>query len=277
MTAFPGRVAWLLLVALVLPATAQDEGGDEDDGGTWLGEPGMIPPVNDPMRPKERQWTARQLLRWEWDIAYVRREEGEQPLEPEAAIVSLAERDLRPLLIVRDCHGCGLAGHELVAAEQAGERTMLLGRWFHPVKVSDDVLDKAHPFHALFEGKLPPHLVVATQDGSSVSPLPTRARQEQMWKLLAGVLRKSYRKDPDAAVKRMLQLLDEWDRHDALLVELTDKLAALRQAEAPDEREIQKLEVRKKEVEDERMALLEEGKALDDLGLKVAAPAAPGG
>ena len=275
MPALHGRLRWCLLLALAFPLAAQDDG--DDDGGAWLDQPGMIPPINDPTRPKERQWTARQLLLWEWDVAYVRRQEGEKPLAPKEALVALADRDERPLLVVRDCRGCKQDAHELVVAEQSGERTMLLGRWFHAVRISDDVLEETHPYHALFDAKLPPHVVAATADGANLAALSARASKAQLWKLLSGVLRKAYRKDPDAAVKRMLELLDEWDERDALLVELTDKLAELRQASAPDEREIAKVEERKKAVEAERWALLEEGKALDDLGLIVRAAPVPGG
>ncbi|MBM3984758.1 MAG: hypothetical protein FJ296_03560 [Planctomycetes bacterium] len=277
MPASPGRVALCLLLALAIPVAAQDEGGGEDDGEAWLDQPGMIPPVNDPSVPKQRQWTALQLLRWEWDVAYIRRQEGEKPLAEEAALVALADRDERPLFIVRECKGCKQASHEMVQAEKQGEKTMLLGRWFHAVRVSDDVLEETHPFHALFDAKLPPHVVAATADGKESAPLAARATQAQLWKLMSGVLRKAYRKDPEAAVKRLLALLDEWDLRDAQLVDLTDRLAALRQAEKPDEREIARVEARKKEVEAERWALLEEGKALDDLGLKLPEPALPGG
>lgn len=259
----------LALVLAASPAWAQDEGEDEQP---WLGQPGLIPPINDINRPRQRQWTSQQLLAWEWDFGYVRREEGAKPMPEKEALLALADRDPRPVLLLRDCPGCKQADHELVVRELQTDRVTLLGRWFHPVKVSNDVLEPGHPFHALFEAKLPPHLLVAAADGGSSSPLATRASPAQLGKLLVGQLRKAYRKDPGAAADRLLELLDEYDVRDAELAQLEDQLAALRREKEPDPREIAKLEARKAVVTAERQKYLEEGKAVDDLGLKEAAP-----
>src|SRR5688572_17851454 len=58
-------VAALTLLLAAGSLQAQDE--DEDDllGGGY-GVPGVLPPGLDPTAPKRRQWTAAQLLRWEW-------------------------------------------------------------------------------------------------------------------------------------------------------------------------------------------------------------------
>lgn len=266
---FPLVLLGLALALFAGPARCQDEGDEEQP---WLGQPGLIPPINDVNRPRQRQWTARQLLVWEWDFGYVRREEGAKPLSEKDALLALADRDPRPLLVLRDCAGCKQADHDLVLRELQTDRITLLGRWFHAVKVSHDALEADHPFHALFEAKLPPHLLVASPDGASSASLATRATGAQMAKLLVGQLKKAYRKDPGAAVERLLELLDEYDVRDAELAELEDKLAALRREKEPDAREIEKLEARKAVVGAERQKLLDEGKAVDDIGLKEAAP-----
>jgi hypothetical protein len=268
------RRALAVALAVLLSAgclRAQDD-GDEDDpllpGGLGAGGIGL-PTDLGPTAPKRRQWTATQLLRWEWEPGLPPAHGAPKALSEAEALVVLADRDPRPLLVLRECAGCKRDDHGLVEREIENERTILLGRWFHPVRVSDDVLAPNHPFHALFAATIPPHMVAATLDGSLVSAVPTRANAAQLGKTLSGVLRKAYRKDPDVAVKALLVLLDDFDRVDAQLKGLDDKLAATRKEKGADSREVRELEADRKLVDAERQALLEKGKALDDLGLQL--------
>jgi len=272
------RRALAVTLVLVLAAgglVAQDEDEDEDPlfpggvGANGFAQPGGI----DPTAPKRRQWTATQLLKWEWDPGLPPVHGPEKALPMAEALTVLADRDPRPLLVLRECAGCKRDDHALVEHELENERVILLGRWFHPVRVSDDVLAPTHAFHVLFAAKTPPHMVAATLDGALVSPVPTRATAAQLGKTLSGVLRKAYRKDPDAAVKALLVLLDDFDRVDSKLKELDDKLAALRKLEGTDSRDVGKMEEERALVDAERRTLLEKGKALDELDLKL--PPAP--
>jgi hypothetical protein len=267
-------VAALTLLLAAGSLQAQDE--DEDDllGGGY-GVPGVLPPGLDPTAPRRRQWTAAQLLRWEWSPGLPPTHGEAKALPEKEALVVLADGDPRPLLVLRDCAGCERDDHDLVTKEIEGEKVTLMGRWFHPVRVSDDVLKPSHPFHELFSAKVPPHLVAATLDGAQVSAVGSRANAAQLSKALSGVLRKAYKEDPDAAVKALLVLLDDFDRVDLQLKGFDEKLAAMRQELGTDAREVKALEAERKLVDDERQALLQKGKDLDELGLKLP-PAPPG-
>ena len=270
-------VGRILAVALALVCVGGAVAAQDDEEEPFVpGLPGYDPTL-DPLAPKQRQWTALQLLKWEWSpgLAPTHGEQKELPVKE--ALHILSDNDERPLLIQRDCAGCERDDHDLVLRELENERTILMGRWFHAVRVDDDVLAEKHPFHGLFEGKTPPHLVAATLDGATVSAVAARANSEQVGKTLAGVLRKAYRKDPASAVKSLVMLLDDFDRVDRRLKELDEQLGAARREKGVDSREVADLEAKRKEIDAERAALLEKGKQLDDLGLKVAPePPAPG-
>jgi len=105
--------------------------------------------------------------------------------------------------------------------------------------------------------------------------MTSRANQSQLWKTLAGPLRKAYKKDPEAAAKAMLALLDDFDRVDTTIEQLDEKLAAVRREKGEDSKEAHEIEAARKAADDERQELLQTGKELDDLGLKPAPPPPP--
>lgn len=258
---------------------AQDDGGEDPFSGNGPGVPGTNgQDDNGILKPKKRGWTSQQLLKWEFDAGYAPSKPGAPPLPVKDALVALAGHDPRPLLVMRECNGCDRDDHKLMEKAQADDRTIVYARWYHSVRVSADVLKPDHPFHALFEGKTPPHMLVATLDGSLVTEIGARANLAQLCKNLAGVLRKAYKKDPDAAAKAMLALLDEFDRCDIGLSDTEDQLIQVTKAKGAESKDAKKLADQKKLLTDERTAALAKGKLLDDLGLKTAEPAAaPGG
>jgi hypothetical protein len=155
---------------------------------------------------------------------------------------------------------------------------VLLGRWFHAVRVGPEVLEPGHPLHALFEGGAPAHLFTATPDGRTRVDLDGGQSQSKLWRAMTTVLRKAYRRDPDSAVKGLQKLLDQLDEADVRLAEVEDQLMNARGEHGSQAPEAKDLERTRDELSAARVKLLEKGRDLDDLQLRNApAPAeAPG-
>ena len=290
------------LLLLVAPLRAQDDdGGDEDD--PFLGQPGMGQPGMpgqpgqpfDPMDPtgtgggksgpgtdpemgmKVHQQTAAALLQWSWDHGYVPSRAGDKPISEKEAIVALAGHDERPMLLLRECTTCERDDHKMLLRELVNDKTIVYGRWYHAVKLPADSLKPESPFHSFFTARLPTHLVVATADGNVVGELGVRAKPAELWKLLGSGLKKSYKKDPDAAVKGMLVVLDELDACEKALTKSEDELIRMKGLKEPPLKDIEKLEAKKKLLTEQRTKLIDKARVLDDLQLKPLAPPAPGG
>jgi hypothetical protein len=244
-------------------------GGPTAPGG---GKPGAKPDGAPPI--SEREATARRLLEWDWNRAFApRTSDGPAVLSEDGALSALADGDPRPLLVLRECENCAGTYDAFLSREFDNERTILLGRWFHAVKLGKEVLGENDPFHALFAGKKPPHLFVATADGKTRTDLDGSQSQAKLWKAMTGVLGKSYRKDPEAAVKSMQRLLDKLDVVEYRLAELDERVLEARAQYGAEAKELQDLQADIERATAERLALLEEGKVIDDLGLKAPPPA----
>jgi hypothetical protein len=293
------------LLLLLAPLRAQDDGGDEDGDDPTLGQPGMPGGVGgiplDPNEPggggnlggdtggngnggdgqpitvKRHQWTALQLLQWTWDHGYAPSREGDKPLAEKDAVLALAGHDERPMILLRECTSCARDDHKMLVKELGNDKTALYARWYHSVKLPADSLKPDSPFHEFFTARLPPHLLVATADGTVVGELGPRAKPAELWKLLSSGLKKTYRKDPDAAVKSLLAILDELDLCEKELGKLEDQLIKLKAVKDTPPRDLEKLEEKKKLLTDQRTALVDKARLLDDLQLRSATPAAPGG
>ena len=61
--------------------------------------------------------------------------ETKRTLPPEEAYAMLAGEDHRPLLVLRECMTCNGTDDALMTRKADNERTMLLSRWFHCVKL----------------------------------------------------------------------------------------------------------------------------------------------
>lgn len=148
------------------------------------------------------------------------------------------------------------------------ERTILLGRWFHAVKLPEDVVAETHAFHALFEGRSPPHLFLATADGRTLVEFDGQQSQAALWKAMTKVLRAAYRKDPDAAVKALQKVLDRLDRCELRQVELEERLLDVRASKGAEHPDVRELQEEAGKLAAERQAALEEGAKADKLELK---------
>lgn len=224
---------------------------------------------------RERQETSLLLLRWSWDGGAGAALRSPQPLPAAEALAAIADGDPRPLLVLRECDACRGSSDAFLSRTLDNEKTELLGRWFHAVRLGPEVLAPDHPLHALFPGQAPAHLFTATLDGRTRVELDGAQSQAQLWRAMTTVLRKTYRRDPDAAVRGLQKLLDQLDESDARLVEIEDQLMAARGEHGSAAPEAQDLERERDKLSAAREKLLEQGRDLDDLQLK-AAPAPPG-
>lgn len=120
---------------------------------------------------------------------------------------------------------------KLYDAALKSERFTLASKWFHCVKVGDEVLHADHPLHQLFEGKNPAALVMVSPDLSKQVSFLGTARQKVKWAPIARVLRAAYKKDATAAVKGLESLLCKFDALDSRQNELNSQLARAEKAE----------------------------------------------
>lgn len=163
-------------------------------------------------------------------------------LPREEAIAYLAGKDPRPLLVVRECSVCNKTDDALLTPGADNERTILLSRWFHCVKLPVDVLQKDHPFNALFPDKNSEHLFVSQRDGSSKVPLESATSRTELWGAMSSALGAAYSKDPVAAAKEIAKSLDRLDVLDTRVVDLEKRRDTLMESESkPDHAKIKKV------------------------------------
>lgn len=162
------------------------------------------------------------LLRISWDYPVHQAREPEsgtgtavararEALPREEALRAIAGDDPRPLLVVRECKVCNKTDDALLRPGAQNERTILLSRWFHCVKVPVDVLQPDHPFNALFPDTKSEHLFVSAPDGSAKIPLESSTSRVELWTSMSKTLTTAYAKDPSGATKDITKVLDKLD------------------------------------------------------------------
>jgi hypothetical protein len=204
-------------------------------------------------------------------------ESARRALTREEALAYIAGKDPRPLLVLRECKTCNGTDDALLSRGKVdNERTFLLSRWFHCVKLPVDVMEKDHPFHNLFDDKNPEHMFLGTIDGSVRKTLESERSRVELWDTMTAVLKASYLKEPEATVKKMQKLIDEFDRVDGELTDAEKRIDEILEKEGPDSRKLKKL---KEELEVARKQRDEVFRSLDlataELKLKKPTPAAP--
>lgn len=138
-----------------------------------------------------------------------------------AAIAELRGSDPRPLLVLRDEASADVALFKPDRREN--ETTLLLTQWFHCIKIGRHVLSAGHPWHALFAGRKPPLMLLVGDDGKLVTPITGVRERRDLHAAMVRVLKADYSKDPMAAVKLWLPVLDTFDEADRTESEYTDK------------------------------------------------------
>jgi hypothetical protein len=174
--------------------------------------------------------TAKELLKIQWDyVQYTPEnarsdgtavEKKREVLPIETAFRQIAGTDPRPLLVLRECPVCNKTDNALLRPAADNERTILLSRWFHCVKLPVDVIQPDQPFNALFPTNDAEHLFVCAVDGSGRMPLESDTSRPELWSAMGKVLAAAYVRDPAAAAKEILRDYDKLDSLDARIKEL---------------------------------------------------------
>jgi hypothetical protein len=224
------------------------------------------------LEPPERGTTVKELMKLEWDYpVYVKPQignysrSGREALPREEALAYIAGDDPRPLVIVRECGWCKGSDDALLSERLDNEKTMLMSKWFHMVKLPNDVLSDDHPFRNLFEGGDPPHLFVTKRDGSLNVALSGQQSQTELWAALRDVLDATYKVDAEQAVRRMYKLLDKFDELDQTEARLSANLSDEIESKGARSGKIKKLKQDLEQVEDERKLTQAELDELRDL------------
>ncbi|MCA8981537.1 MAG: hypothetical protein H6831_00915 [Planctomycetes bacterium] len=225
--------------------------------------------------------SAREYLKITWDYpVYVppqeKTDEGRttakvarRALSREEAIKVIAGNDPRPLLVLRECKVCNGTDEALLKGGVDNEKTFLMAGWFHCVKLPVDVLEKDHPFHALFvQGESPEHLFVCSIDGTNHDPLESQTSRTELWKSMRDLLAKEYKKNPDTALKTIARLMDKLDVADERYVELVDRQNEILEEEGPTSRKLPKVAKKLAKAEKERDDIKAEIKKAYEIELK---------
>jgi len=189
-------------------------------------------------------------------------------LPREEAIAHLNETDKRPLLVLRECQWCRGTDDALLSRDLDNEKTKLLSRWFHCVKLRPHVLDPEHRFHNLFGGESPPHLFLASADGSNVVPFDGRQSAASLWEAMSSVLRREYGKDPEVALRELRRLLDRYDHLESLEIQLREQLDAAVEAHGPASPKTRRVRARLEAIEREKAEAKAREAEVSDLDLK---------
>jgi hypothetical protein len=175
----------------------------------------------------QRGPSGRKLVQMGWDHSFYDRPSSQatgvaerKVLTRAQALQALAGDDPRPLLVLRECPVCNRTDDALLTPGVDNERTILLSRWFHCVKLPVDVVKKDHPFNALFPERSSEHLFLAQRAGENRVALESTTSRAELWSAMGKLLAESYSKDPAASLREIQKSLERLDVLDRRLTEL---------------------------------------------------------
>ncbi len=218
-----------------------------------------------------RSQASREALDIEWD--YPVPEDQQQAMSFATALAAVAGADRRPLIVLRECYRCEDPNFALLNRTMDNERTLVMTRWFHCVKLTDHVRHADHAFHRLFEQEHPPHLFLTDAEGKEVYPFDGYQRQGDLWKAMTKLLRKTYQHDAGHAVKKIGRLLEEYDRLEGLELTLRDQYDRVLEKQGPRSARLQNIEKKLAGVREQMGRARTEEKRISDLGLRKPASA----
>jgi hypothetical protein len=202
--------------------------------------------------PAVRGPSARSYLKLDWDYPVYKEPEQasdgttakrvRRALSSAEAYAYIAGDDPRPLLVLRECKQCNGTDDALLSSGADNERTFLLARWFHCVKLPVDVRDENHPFYALFPEADAEHLFVSAYDGSNRIGLEVEASRTGLWQALRDVIDAEYKRKAERSLKQIAQLLDDFDVLDQRRRETQVRRDELFLEEGADSRKVKKLD-----------------------------------
>jgi hypothetical protein len=223
--------------------------------------------------------TSRFELKIDWQFpTYVEKVESQEgkttamhvrrALSPADAFDYLSGDDRRPLLVLRECLKCNGTDDALMTRNADNERTLLMSRWFHCIKLPPDVLAEDHPFHALFAGDKPGHLFFARWDGTARKDLTGQQSRTELWSLMSSYLASDYEKGADGSLKALVTLLDRFDRIDTDTASIKDEIDELIEKGQGESKKIRKLQERLAELEAAKTRARADAVKLSELKLK---------
>jgi len=197
--------------------------------------------------------SSRDYLEMKWDYPVFAPDAGKKvdgtfspkarkALSREEALAFIAGDDPRPLLVLRECAVCNGTDEALLKGGVDNEKTFLLSAWFHCVKLPVDVMEKDHPFNALFTQDEPEHLFICSVDGSGHDPLESQTSRKELWGSMVDLLDEEYEGKAKTSLKKLQALLDKLDAQDQRLAEVTGRLDEVLEEEGPKSRKVPKLE-----------------------------------
>ena len=184
------------------------------------------------------------------------------------AYAEIAGDDPRPLLVLRECLTCTGTDDALLTRDTDNEKTMLMSRWFHCVKLPPDVLEETHPYHALFAGDDPAHLFLSAPDGAGREELEGDQSRTELWRLMEARLSDSYEEQPRKALKSLAKVLDRLDLLDVEIGQTQDELDRAAEDHGPGSSKFRKAKAELTELQAERNELLAEAQEASRLALR---------
>ncbi len=189
-------------------------------------------------------------------------------LPRERAVFAIKGPDHRPLLVVRECGFCKGTDDALMNRRLNNEKTLLLTKWFHCVKLPNHVLNADHPFRNLFAAEHPPHLFLCRHDGSGVVDMDGQQTQAQLWAAMESMIAREYDGDCRTAVRGLLRVLNEYDTLDSQEAELLVRLEETLDKDGPKSPKVRALQRKLESFTKERAELEKREAALLGLPLK---------
>lgn len=211
--------------------------------------------------------SARSILKLQWEypnyVENVEEADGRtaakrvrRALSREDALKYLAGKDPRPLLVLRECKTCNGTDDALLSRGVVdNEKTFLLARWFHCVKLPVAVLEPDHPFHNLFDEKDPEHMFLCAADGSSRMGLESERSRVELWGAMNQVLVANYQQGPEDVVKKMAKAIDKFDQVDTRVAELEKKIDGILETDGPESKKLKKVQDDLASAKEERAGL----------------------
>ncbi len=181
-------------------------------------------------------------------------------LPREEAFAWIAGEDPRPLLVLRECRSCAGTEKALLSTSENNEKTLLLSKWFHCVRLPVHVTEPDHPFAKLWEEKLPgggiPHLFLATPDGRVVIPLRGDQSQSELHGAMEKMLAIHYRRDPARNAREIGKLLARLDHIDSMEATLKERFDHEIEKNGPDSPKLRRIRQDLDDLKQERKEVL---------------------
>jgi hypothetical protein len=192
-------------------------------------------------------------------------------LPREQAFLYIAGDDPRPLLILRECEFCNGTDNALLSKTEGNEKTLLMARWFHCVKLPTHILKEDHPFTNMFTefpAKKVPHLFLTSRDGSYSIPLKGDQSQSELWRAMENILAVDYAKSPRQVLKEVQRFLIKYDNLDGAEAILEEKMQSELEKNGPKSKKLKKVRKELAKIETDRQALKDKEAKLMDLHLR---------